>query len=118
MRVARTSFVLAKLVGFVHLLFIIYFILGWALPKATLPWHLLAIVAVIGHWKCNNDQCLLTQWQMRLEGKSITPDDEGQFVKSLFRKIGRSPSRGQLMLVIYGLLVGSGLISAGRLLLS
>ncbi len=116
--VTNASLLLAKLVGLIHLLFIVYFIFGWLLPLSTLPWHLVAIVVVIGHWKCNNDQCLLTQWQRRLEGQSLSPDDEGQFVKSLFKKLGRSPSRLQLMWVIYGLLIGSGMISAGRLLLS
>ncbi len=106
---------IAKLLGLIHLLFILFFVLGWLLPVPVLRWHLFSIPIVILQWKLNNEQCILTQWQLYLEGKDIDPADEGQFVKGLFKKIGLEPTRPQLFWVIYGLLAVSGALSAIRI---
>ena len=41
--------------------------------------------------------------------------EEGTFVKDLFSRLGMEFTRGQLMMIIYGLLLFSGLISCYRL---
>ena len=57
--------------------------LGFLLPKQYLPYHIIAILLLLLHWKTNDDNCILTEIQNKLdgtEGHHFTP----QFLNDLF----------------------------------
>jgi len=107
--------ILAQLVFILHILSIAFFTLGWLLPMQWLIVHICSVPLVILQWKFNNDQCVLTQVQLKLEGKVVESDEQGQFIKGLFEKINLNLSHTQLFLVIYGLLFFSLFLSVYRL---
>lgn len=113
--VSKIRLFFAKSIFYIHLAFVIFFIFGWLLPKSFLLLHIISIPLVILQWRLNHDQCVLTQIQAKLEGVELDHSEEGTFVKDLFSRLGMEFSRGQLMMIIYGLLLLSGLVSCYRL---
>ena len=101
-------------VKLLHMSCVLFLFLGWALPKSALLAHLLFIPIVMLHWWTNGGQCVLTQLENRLRGK-VPKTAQGQFVSGVFAKIGLQPTRMQLMIFIYGVMLVSGGISAWRL---
>lgn len=101
---------LAKGIGFLHLGAIVFLLSGWLLPIEWLWLHLMAVPAVIVQWWMNQNQCVLTQWQHRLQGHRPS-EAEGAFVRDLFAKLGLKPSDRQLFLIIYGALAFSWALS-------
>ena len=106
---------LGKIIGTLHIVSILFLIFGCLLSKSFLIVHLILIPIVIIQWLLNKDQCVLTQLQWALEGRTAPSGEQGQFIKSLFNKIGWSFSDKQLFFIIYGIMIGSGLISFLRL---
>ena len=49
----------------------------------------------------------MTQWEMRLQGR--TEKVEGEFIKSLLRLVRIELSREKLILLVYGLMIASWL---------
>ena len=96
------------LVRVTHLSLVVFVLFAWALPYSSLKiFHLFFVPLVILHWKTNNDQCIMTQWEMRLQGR--TEKVEGEFIKSLLRLVRIELSREKLILLVYGLMIASWL---------
>ena len=107
--------ILAKIVFWLHISAILFLVFGCLFPRAFLLFHIVSIPIVIVQWWFNGDQCVLTQIQYWLEGRPIEKGEEGTFVKALLEKVGLQPSRTQTLLIVYGFILGSGLISGIRL---
>ena len=106
--------ILAKVVFAIHLASIVFLLFGCLFPLSVLPFHMILIPLVILQWWFNDNHCILTQLQLKLEGKTITPGEGGTFIRDLFAKVGLSPTDRQLLLIIYGLLLMSFSISLFR----
>ena len=104
-----------QFIFYLHIACIVFLIFGWLLPKAFLIPHMVFIPLVILQWRFNSNQCVLTQLQQKLEGKTLNREEEGQFVKELFKKLNFEPSDRQLNFIIYGLFIISFVISSFRL---
>ena len=105
---------LATGVKLLHISCVLFLLLGWMLPKSSLMAHLLFIPIVMLHWWTNGGQCVLTQLENKFRGE-VPKTAQGQFVSGVFSKIGLKPSRMQLMVFIYSVMLVSGGISAYRL---
>ena len=110
---------LVKTISWVHILCIVYLLFGFLSPLPLLIFHLLAIPAVIMQWRMNNNQCVLTQLQKKVEAldKNASKELEGNFTKELFLKWGIILTDKQLLFVIYGLLISSWCVSFSRFIL-
>ncbi len=108
---------LIKLVVSFHMAALLFLVFGWLSPKALLPFHIVAIPVVVLHWWFNQNQCILTQIQHKLEGRPKSTNSEGAFIRQLFLKIGWRCSDRWLLFTTYGVLLLSGSISGLRLAL-
>jgi len=106
---------LAKLISLTHMSAILFLVFGFILPKVFLTFHIVAIILTVFQWKVNNNQCLLTQWQQRLEKKNQFNELEGHFTQNLMKKMGFDLNRSQLFYLIYGVLFLSLNLSLLRL---
>lgn len=104
----------ANMVKGVHLFCIFFIVFGWAFPKEALLAHLSFLPIVVLHWWTNKGQCILTQMENRLRGRDSS-GVQGEFVGSLMSRLGRAPTKMQLMIFIYSVLLVSGAASAYRL---
>ncbi len=106
----------AKLISLTHFSAILFLVFGFLISKAYLVFHIVAIVLTVFQWKVNNNQCVLTQWQHRLEKKNKSIELEGHFTQNLIKKMGFDLNRQQLFFLIYGVLFLSLNLSLLRLL--
>ena len=104
------------LIRALHLVCVVYLVLGWLLPAQWLPYHLLAIPAVILHWWQNRGQCFLTQIEHRLSPQTPADEVQGEFTNQLLAQLGWQLSGGQLKRLIYLVMLTSWLISLLRYL--
>ena len=107
--------ILAKFVFFLHLSTIAFLVFGCLLPRNFLVVHMISIPIVILQWWLNADQCILTQIQYWLEGRTLVRGEGGTFVKTLFASMGLQPSRTQLIMIVYGFIILSGVVSGLRI---
>lgn len=114
--IAPTRKILARFIFGLHLFCVFFLVTGSLWPISFLKTLLIAIPLVILQWFLNDSHCVLTQIQHRIEGRNKTTDEqEGQFVKELFLRVGLDPSRGQLMFIIYFVLLSNWVIAFCRL---
>jgi hypothetical protein len=111
------NLVLARIVCIIHLLAIGFIVFGWLLPQNFLIFHITFVPLTFLHWKTNNNRCVLTQLQKYFEKGKVKKAEEGDFVRSLFKKMGLELSNKQLFFVIYGLMFLSLFISILRYIL-
>ena len=108
----RMAQLLAKILFWLHLIIVAFLVFGFLLPKDYLLLHLWAVPLTILQWWFNKNQCILTQWQQKLEGKAKPqPGEESGFVLRLCEKMGWKPRKKQLILLIYGVLLMSFFLS-------
>lgn len=107
----------AQSIHLLHFACILFLVFGFLLPEKGLYFHIICIPLVILQWHLNKGECILTQWEHKLsiEPKEESPG-EGQFIKSLFRKVGVELSDMGALFVAYGFLIVSGIISVARLI--
>lgn len=106
---------LAKFVYVIHMLCILILVFGFVLPKPFLPFLLVFIPATIIQWMFNTNQCVLTQLQYKLEGREIAPNEEGTFIRELFRRFSFEPTPQLMVWIIYGVMAINWSLSAYRL---
>ena len=107
--------VTSQFICFIHLFCIVFLITGALWPRSFLIFHLVATPLVILQWVLNKNQCVLTQIQHRIEGRELNNEQDGQFVRELFGKIGLSPSEKWLRMVVYVPLVLNWLVALYRM---
>ena len=114
----------ARLVWFLHVAAVAFFVIGWALPWPGALAFTVALSAAtqIGWWICN-DRCVLSVLEERLRGtlapRLVVPEDQEQppnFVADLgARLLGRPIPYTWTNRVIYVVVWGGGAVAALRL---
>ena len=106
-----------KLIQWLHIAIIVFLLFGFLASGSLLYFHLTSIPLVIGHWHMNKGECILTQWERRWTGTSAPAERAPNFTQQLFAKCHIHPSDQQVEWITHGLLVLSGSISVGKVLL-
>jgi hypothetical protein len=99
----------------IHNAVLIFVIFGWALPFDSIRlFHLIFLPLMILQWWINQGTCYLTNIENWILGKKIAKSDQdSQFIRSLISKIThKQPTRKQMGLIIYGVVVLSWSLSA------
>ena len=93
----------------VHLLALIFIVLGWRSPwrGGHCSFYLIFLPAMVLQWKLNRDTCLLNNLENWLRhGRWRAPEkneEEGAWLKTLIRDLtGIALTRGKMNIVIYG----------------
>ena len=101
--------ILLKLVYYVHLVVLLYNLLGWIIPgPIALICFLSSQVITILQWKFNQGTCILTNIENYINGVPWPERgaQEGDFISGLIKKILKiEPTPIQLEWVIYGIMV-------------
>ena len=110
---------LRQTIRVVHISLILFVMFAWLIESVTI-WriHLLFIPLMVFHWKTNDDQCWLTEWEQKLDSNPRERQAlQGFFIRRLFKVItcGRSLSEQNMDRLIYGVLAISWLLSLARL---
>lgn len=78
---------LANLINFIHTIFVLLMQYGFILPKSFLKYYLLLWPITLLHWKLNNNNCILTQIELKLRGIKEDKDYNYPFMKKLYFNI-------------------------------
>jgi hypothetical protein len=104
----------------VHIAVLVYVVLGWGVPvKAWLLFYLVFLPAMLLHWKCNRDACILNNLENWLRIRRWrAPEanrEEGAWLRTLLADTtGIRLGRGQMDAVIYGAMGLFWLLALGR----
>ena len=109
---------MSSIIGFIHLLCLVFLVFGFLFNSPITYVHLLAIPLVIVQWWFNNNQCILTQLQNKFNTKIEDPFEnlEGNFTRDLLSKVGLTLTDKQLQILIYAVLFISWTLSLKKLL--
>jgi hypothetical protein len=74
----------------IHILISIFMVVGFLMPDSFLFYYLLSWPCVYLQWQLNNNNCILTQIEYYLDGKTLPPGNkyEFPFLKKQFASIG------------------------------
>lgn len=99
----------------------LFLIVGWALPWSAALWACLGLAVLMQlQWWLNANECVLTQWETRLLGRSHqrpaapgAPPEEQRFAADLIERIfRRRPSATCTDRLTYAVVWASGSLSA------
>jgi len=110
---SRTSILLADLLYIVHLLVLVFLLVGWALSGKWLYVYVLTFPAIVVTWKLTG-ACPLTTAENRLRGVS----QSNRFIENLLKKLGVSVSTRTLNFLEYAIPAGLWVVGVGRLIWS
>jgi hypothetical protein len=80
--------ILYKLVKLIHYFIVTFLLFGFLLPLKLLYIHAFFLPFVCLHWKINNNTCILTTLECKIENKDIIPKiDNYQNIKKLLARI-------------------------------
>ena len=84
--------------------FVVYsLLLGWMLPKKYLNYYFMSFFVLFFHWKINNQKCIITQIQQKLDNKM--DDKNYSFTGNMFNNFGIKLNRNQAYLMSYWMFI-------------